>query len=225
MNLSYVDLPKVRYLPAEYVDNFFARGELLLTTYEKCRTHEDLARRDVNEGKSNFFLRHGTQATAGIQGVGRNSYMLCTSLAWSEEVSRRFSTNCAFFIEDTEAFAHAIAKVLPGVQSLQHRACRYVNERSISGTIPNPLEPEASKLVEAARSGTGGIDKLFHELREAMSERLEEAVVDKTYFMKEAVPFAVEEEFRFVWTVDHAVGEPIVVTCPEAVQYCKPAAR
>ena len=42
------------------------------------------------------------------------------------------------------------------------------------------------------------------------------------YFLKEADPLAIEDEFRFVWTVDHEVRTPTVFRCPEAVEFCVP---
>lgn len=62
---------KFRYLPTPYVNGFFSDGSLLFTTYEKCRTHEDLTRRDSREGKASFHFPHAGQAASGIYGVGK----------------------------------------------------------------------------------------------------------------------------------------------------------
>ena len=46
-----------RYIRQQYVDDFFENGNLRFTTLYTCRSHEDLIRRDDQEGKSIFVAR------------------------------------------------------------------------------------------------------------------------------------------------------------------------
>ncbi len=208
-----------RYLQEDYVDAFFERGEILLTTYERCKSHEDESRRDQNEGKLNFNFTYGDQSVGGIHGVGRSSYMLCTSMIWSEELKQRFGTKSGFSINDVQAFCHAVSAVIPGAKKHIQGLRKYVDQRSMCGPISNPFEPEATNMFEAMRTGTGDTEAPFRKTQEAMSIRLHGHLSDKAYFMKEK-QFQIEQEFRFVWAVDQPVSEPIVMICRESVRHC-----
>lgn len=208
---------------AEYVQRFLSEGTLLLTTYEKCRTHEDLTRRDAREGKTNFYFPHGNQVIAGIQGVGKRSYMLCTSSTLSDEILTRFEVDDWIEIVDPSAFAEAISRAIPGFLELRMAPCRYVSERSIERTTEKPIMPDPAQLLQAVHSGVAGaVDAAFHAMNREMADRLDDEMGDKTFFLKEESPFSVEDEFRFVWTVDHEVVAPKTFTCMEAVKYCVP---
>ena len=210
-------------MAAEYVEQFFLDGSLLLTTYENCRTHEDLVRRDAREGKVNYHLLHGSQAVSGIQGVGKRSFMLCASSTLSAEMMTRFGTKNWIEIIDPLAFAEAISRKLPGFLQLRMAPCRYVSERSVERQTARPIMPDPAQLLQAARSGAyGGVEAAFHAMNRELADRLTDELDDDPYFIKEAVPFDVEDEFRFVWTVSDEVISPLVVNCKEASKYCLP---
>ena len=215
--------PKFRYLPTQYVEQFFADGSLLFTTYEKCRTHEDITRRDSREGKTNFYFPHAGHAVAGIQGVGKRSYMLCTSSTLNDDIRSRFEVDNWIEVVDPPAFAEAVSRVIPGFTRLQMAPCSYVAERSIARPVPTPVMPDPALLVEATRSGVpGAVEEAFHAMKQQMAARLEYELGDTAYFLKEADPYAVEDEFRFVWTVDYEVRTPAIFRCPDAAQFCRP---
>jgi hypothetical protein len=135
----------------------------------------------------------------------------------------RFEADNWIKILDPWAFAQAVSRVIPGFFQLRMAPCRYIAERSFSRAVASPLEPDSSKLLQALGDGqTANIEVLFNEMNQRMAERLDEELADRTYFVKEEDPYAVEDEFRMVWTVDHEVVTPKVFTCPEAVQYCAP---
>lgn len=217
---------KFRYLPTQYVDQFFADGSLLFTTYEKCRAHEDLTRRDAREGKTNFYFPHAGRVVAGISAVGKRSYMLCTSSTLSDDIKSRFQVDNWIEIVNPDAFADAVSRAIPGFIRLQKAPCRYVAERSIERSISTPIIPDHAPLIEATRSGVpGAVEAIFHAMNQQMADRLEDELGDETYFLKEADPYAVEDEFRFVWTVDHEVSTPTVFKCPDAAKFCIPGRR
>jgi hypothetical protein len=214
---------KYRYMQADYVESFFCDGSLLLTTYEKCRTHENLTRRDSREGKANFYFPHGSFVASGIQGVGKRSYMLCTSSTLSEGIMTRFGVDSWIEIVDPPAFADAISRAVPGCLSLRLAPCQYVAVRSVERTTERPIMPDPTRLLEAASSGdSGAVEVAFHAMNREMADHLDEEMEDSTYFLKEAVPFEIEDEFRFVWTVDHDVVDPKVFICKEAAKHCVP---
>lgn len=214
---------KFRYLPTQYVEQFFSDGSLLFTTYEKCRTHEDLTRRDSREGKTNFYFPHAGHAVAGIHGVGKRSYVLCTSSTLNDDIRLRFQVDNWIEVVDPPAFAEAVSRAIPGFIRLQMAPCRYVAERSIERPISTPVMPDPAPLIEATRSGIpGAVEAAFHAMNQQMADRLEDELGDAAYFLKEADPYAIEDEFRFVWTVDHEVRTPTIFRCPEAAKFCLP---
>lgn len=135
----------------------------------------------------------------------------------------RFQVDNWIEIVDPSAFAAAVSRAIPGFVRLQIAPCRYVAERAIERATSTPLMPDPTPLLEAARSGApGAVEAAFHALNQQMADRLENELGDAAYFLKEADPFAIEDEFRFVWSVDHEVRTPTVFRCPEAVEFCVP---
>ncbi len=217
---------KYRYMESRYVDDFFSNGTLRLTTYDECRKHEDQSRRDSREGKANFYFPHANHAIAGIQGVGRQSYMLCTSSTLSDEILSRFQADAWIEIFDPQGFAEAMSHAILGFTQLQMAPCRYAIKRSIEQRTIQPILPDPTQLVLAAQSGiAGSVEAAFEAMNRQMGERLDALLGDQTYFIKEEYPFSVEDEFRFVWTVDHEVIAPTVFKCMEAANYCIPGHR
>jgi hypothetical protein len=215
--------PLFRYMKQEYVEAFFARGELWLTTYERCRAIDDLSRNDAREGKINTLVRTtGDYAIASVSGVGRQSYMLCTSLHESEALMSSFeAANDYFRIDDPRAFAETIASAVNGYQRGLMGPCTYMPERSVEKYDPSFL-PDFSKILELGRSGDeAGAIKAVEEFHKSLSENHARFVGQIPYFAKVAGSHQDEREFRFVWIVDHPTGNtmlPLVV--PEATKYC-----
>lgn len=135
----------------------------------------------------------------------------------------RFDVEDWIKIVDPLAFAEAISRAIPGFLQLRMAPCRYVTERSIERTTEKPIMPNPAQLIQASQSGVAGaVEAAFHAMNREIADRLDDEMGDKTFFLKEKSPFAVEDEFRFVWTVDHEVVTPKIFTCMEAVQYCVP---
>ncbi len=218
-----IDSSKFRYMQTKYVQKFLSEGTLLLTTYENCRALENETRRDAREGTTNLYFSQGNQVIAGIQGVGKRSYMLCTSSTLSDELLKRFKVEDWIEIIEPMAFAEAISRAIPGFVQLRMAPCRYVSQRSIERRIDESIMPDSAQLLQAAQSGVAGaVEAAFYAMNREMSDRLDDEVGNQTFFLKEESPFAVEDEFRFVWTVDHEVVAPKTFTCMEAVKYCVP---
>jgi len=215
--------PLFRYLDSQFVDSFFDSGELLLTTYRRCRAHEDLVRRDDREGKFNYYMTHENSAIAIMRIVGDRSYMLCTSSLASRNLAERFRTDSHFVIEDPSGFCDAISAALPGLQTVKHGPCEYLSERSETKLLSAPIQPNMTKILAAIASGEpSDLEELFNEMHQDFSRRFDDQTTDVSYFAKPNT-FAGEEEFRMIWTMDEELDDGKIIYCPDARQFCKRA--
>ena len=67
-------------IKGEYVDMFFEKGILKLTTFDNCKKLEDENRKDTKEGQSELFGYEGDIKMEIGFGVGSDAILLCTSL-------------------------------------------------------------------------------------------------------------------------------------------------
>lgn len=212
-----------RHLPRKWANHFFETGELLLTTLSKCREHEEASRKDETDGKLWFELRDRQQTMAGVSVAGARSYILCASQSCSTAIQQRFGTDSWIEIINAEGFAQAIRESVGSNNQPMFGPCRYAEDKSVTRDATTPITDDAAEMLEALRAGkTENIEQLFQQMRTRLAARAG-AFEQDLYFLKPAVPYKVEEEFRFVWMLDGAVLGPKVFTCPKAIQYCKPA--
>lgn len=209
----------VRYLEkAEFVEAFFATGALMLTTYSRCQSIEDAVRRDPKEGHSTFAFDHGGYTTAGIQQVGKRSYMLCGSMIESAAQAERFGAASYIRINDPLRFAEAVSRWIPGCQGVRFGPCIY-RERRETTKATSSLLPPVQDLLSATPDN---LERTFNEMNRSLAQAVEQELAAEPYFLKEADPFAADAEFRFVWTVPYDVEGSRIVECPDAIPFCQP---
>lgn len=110
-----VPAPLYRYMEKEFVDRFFSDGELFLTSFNRCKEHEDKARRDQREGRYIFEFRGKSNTLAVNHQAGANSYMLCTSVSSDHNLLSRFKADSRIKISQPTEFFLEIAKAIPGL--------------------------------------------------------------------------------------------------------------
>ncbi|MGF6611715.1 hypothetical protein OKW45_006637 [Paraburkholderia sp. WSM4175] len=212
-----------RHLPKIWANHFFDTGELLLTTLPKCREHEEESRRDGTDGKLSFAILDGQQIMAGLSIAGKSSYLLCTSCSCAEPIQQRFGTDSWIEIIDVQGFAQAVCRAVGSDTRPMFVPCRYLVDKSVTINAASPIADDFAEMCEAVTTGkTENIKQLFYETNARLRARAE-AFEHDVYFLKPADPYQIEEEFRFVWTVDAAVSGPKVFDCSEARQFCQPA--
>jgi hypothetical protein len=212
-----------RHLEQEWVEDFFRTGSLRLTTLAQCREHEISNRADPRDGRIDFSIRDDSQMMAGVNKAGLRSYMLCASRSCAEPIQRRFNTDSWIEILDVAGFSNAVAKAINCAGEPLFGCCRYVDRKEVNEKAESPISNCFASFHEAAHNPTADISDISSEFAKAndqMAQLAEGPLGDKVYFMKDR-PYEVEEEFRFVWPVDHAVDDPKVFSCPGALQFCK----
>jgi len=217
-----VKVPQVvRYMDRQWIQRFFETGELMLTTYAHCRSHEDTSRRDSEEGVAQFNLEHQTTSVSGRTRIGSTSYMLCGSLVESEKIRRKFSTDACFFINDPIQFADTIARWLPGFTEGKIGPCIYRDERRIQRRVSSPVMPDLpfSFDNQDGQPSQEELKNTMDKFESDFSRNISNALDHDAFFCKDA-SFAEEAEFRFVWSLAENVDAPKVITCPEALRFC-----
>ncbi|SDY65347.1 hypothetical protein [Nitrosomonas sp. Nm33] len=203
-----IRLPYVyRYLEKEYVDNFFEKGIIRLSSFENFSKHSDEHRLDSEEGRGVFInaTREPKPQTviAGIS-YGRNAYVLCGSTIYKNEMSRDFRTNSGFRINDTTGFAEAISRYLPGCVGGIEGLCTYLDKRTSYRT---------TRALDIQNRDGHGID-----IQKTMGEIFQRAG-DDFLFMKHS-SYSSQNEYRIIWAVPNNVSGYIDVVCLEAVKFC-----
>ena len=211
----------VRYIDKAWVQHFFETGELLLTTFQNCRVHEDASRRDNDEGVARFSLENNISSMSGNIRTGGNSYMLCGSLVESTELLTKFDTDAYFMINDPIQFADTIARWLPGFTEGHLGPCIYRPERRINRKVDSQLLPEPPFPIDRpeVEPSQAELNDAMNKLRAEVGKNIHQALVFDPLFCKD-LSFASEAEFRFVWTIADEVNDKLVIKCPAAIQFC-----
>jgi|GEM_PF-2625234 len=96
----------IRYLEEQYVDAFFQRGELMLSSFRHICNLPNLGRKDSDEGVISYH-----SAPINIIGDVSNRYLiLCSSLSFNENA--RCGQKCGIVIKDVNTFCAGIAKAI-----------------------------------------------------------------------------------------------------------------
>jgi hypothetical protein len=218
----------IRYMNTNFLEDFFESGKIMLTTYERCRNHEDQIRRDTKEGRCSFNLTHGNIGVSGIHTAGTHSYMLCGSIEESSDLMNHFCADNYLIINDIFGFSDAISRYIPGFVNGKFGSCVYKDDRLFDTQTKIPTVPDHSRLLASAQNGNSeNLEKEFHRMNNELYDNVAKELADTAYFVKEKY-FAEELEFRILWTTPYKTLEPLHIKCPEAIRFCtygKPLSR
>lgn len=209
-----------RFLEQRYVDSFFSTGSLYLTSYRRCRTHEDAVRLDADEGKYTFHFQGRENNLFLRRDAGNNSYMLCTSFSSSPELKSHFGVNSCFRIDNPLRFIRAIEKSLDGVAETTARAVLYVWNRAARRSFEDSefmhrIKPLLDHVQGIKR---GNLEQIWNEVHEEHARRLDGFMTGIEYYTK-PLSYVREVEFRIVWTTATPTENGMIIECPEAVRY------
>lgn len=201
-----------RYLEKEHVDEFFASGRLMLSSFSRFSTHKDEQRLDSHEGKT--FLIHRTASNGGQTLVveadfGHDAYILCGSLLPSVDLMSSFNADSGIVVKDICGFAKEIANALLGFRLGLDGPCSYQLRRIV--------EHDLGWLDLGPTEETEDISKFNHDV---LNHALSNLVCSDVYFLKHH-SYVTQAEWRLVWLVNHNVESNIFIEVPEARQYCE----
>lgn len=206
--------PRVyRYLEHQYVDEYFASGKLMLSSFKRFAQHTDEQRLDSKEGKT--YLIHRTGVNGGQTllvevDFGHDAYVLCGSTLPSVDLMKAFGVDSGIVIKDPIGFARSVGDALLGYKHGYDGICSYQLRRII--------EHDFGWLDLGTTEETDDLSKVNHQVLKATLDRL---VSPDVYFLKNSM-YVAQAEWRFVWIVDHVVNENLVLEVPQSRQFCVP---
>lgn len=199
-----------RYLDRQFVDLFFNDGVLRLSTFQTFARHVDEQRQDAKEGwgvVSNNTSDGGGQSIFASVGMGFDSYVLCGSTMFTQELKRAFGTESGFRINDTISFANVVSSHIPGFRTGIEGGCIYNQYRSVERDV-GKINLDDFKTPDGKGFDMG---KMFQ-----MTSQL---AADDLFFLKQQ-KYAHQNEYRLLWFGSDSELPYIDIKCPEAVQFC-----
>jgi hypothetical protein len=203
--------PRVfRYLPKQFVDEFFEDGSLRLSSFIQFAKHTDEQRKDAAEGKG---VRTGLGENLTIvmaTGRGSNCYVLCGSMVYSEKMRQTFggADNC-FAIDNTVAFAAAIARALPGFMNGLEGPAIYQDDTTIRRDLGSKT---IGDFTSQQPDGSIGL-RIGPELQGQVGGYEE-------FFMKSS-RYADQAEYRLLWAVEGQTQDHVTIKAPQARNFCR----
>lgn len=188
--------PIVKMTKKTYVEDFFDKGILQLGTIESFSQFEQVAIGDPEEGNIVLIGQRDKFTAFGSYGGDFDKYLFCTHMGIPQDaLLTAFEYDSGFEIVDPEAFLIAIRDAI-GAKTAEYAECIYANNKALIGRINEDYRA----------------DILDHQVIEMLGSA-------RCYIKPNK--FAYQKELRFVWTAQSDVSSPILIECPDAVQYCR----
>lgn len=210
-------LPNVyRYMAKEYIDLFFEKGILRISSFKKFREYPDEIRGDKNEGNGSVT---GTTNTSDFQfhvmsSTGNDAYMLCGSIINSDSIRKTFDIETCFRIVKPIEFSAAISNAILGLKQSFQGFCNYREHRVIKKLIPgmdiNDFTGPEGDIIIGGQKGNQRTNEILGNGIDLM-------------FLKENI-YQDQCEYRFVWTINtqfYGMADHIDIECKEAIQFCE----
>ena len=139
-----------RYLPGEFVTEFFEDGKLRLSSFNQFAQHTDEQRLDPQEGRIMFThltKQRGGQTIVAWSNPDLNAYVLCGTMRHSAELMEAFGSESYIRINNTTGFGQAISRHIPGNGRSFEGPCVYqekvIVERDLGWIDPGQFRDEA----------------------------------------------------------------------------------
>jgi hypothetical protein len=199
-----------RYMPKQFVDDFFNHGKLRIGSFKKFKQNENIQKGDKSEGNAYIVGSSSTLSFMSVANYGSDAFVLSTSLVIINELQTLFESDDCIVITDPISFAIEVSKKVEHFRGLLVGACRYQPNKTIQRNIPN-IDIDSLRVSE----NDHGIDvnKLF---------ALSSTVAGDDVFFNKLMIHSPQHEFRFIWfTWNGDVADFIDIECPEAIQFCR----
>jgi hypothetical protein len=197
-----------RYENNKYIDAFFEKGELYISSFDNYKKYTDNELGDKSEGSTvNTGIANNKMGFTALTTIGFNEYTFCTSTILDKNLLAKFSRESAFRIKDPINFILEVTRSLTRVIEVYHGNCIYLNEKIISKKIPN-FEIDDLKHDESGIS--------FKKVTDLLSyvQGCDDYFIKKREYQHQA-------EYRIVWKTDRELTNGIVINCPEAIKFCE----
>lgn len=209
-----------------FEDGFFEKGELLISTFARCKTAEVKSRRDNNENTNRFVVQDGKDAIDAVLGYDFPSLLLCTSLSQVNlqadgtpyQYGFKIINPCMFLDILTRAF---FAKGII-VREVVKGPCVYNNKKITINANGTGL---ISAFIEESKSGVLNFSPTISFIHEQAQNHI---------LMNKPTRFSSENEYRFVWKLARSIKQEdvaedvkvnedgsIIIRVPELIPFCE----
>ena len=201
--------PLYRCMSAKYVDQFFDKGSLRISSFRQFAKHPDELHRDADEstGMVTSALVGGIQGTVFLE-RNDNAPILCASIRSDQQSFTGQHYDGCFRIDRTIEFAVAVSRCIPGVVEVMEGFCIYSNKRIMTKHV-GPVS--AKDMQDDANPNLCSPRKL-----QEFAARFDSPT---RFFLKE-LRHEKESEYRIIWLLDHQAPDYLDIQCPAAVQFC-----
>lgn len=198
-------------LKGEYVDMFFEKGILKLTTFDNCKNLEDEIRKDTKEGQSELFGYEGDIKMQIGYGVGSDAILLCTSLCSEYKDDKDAIYTKYIEIFDVQGLLFAIAEQLTKngyvIKNILFGPCFYTKKE-----FHNAVCSERFREI---------LDKEKKVDWDEMT-KIANTIGGNNMFFQKPIDKRLENEFRLLWIVDNIkTDQEVFVTIPHPEAYCR----
>ncbi len=204
-----------RFIPQKYAESLFAKGELMISSFERCRKEEGGCgdRHDNDEGKGTFAIQAGDCVAEFDIQVGGNPLMLCTSLNVNAKHSQE---DACIEIFDLPGMIKEITEGLYAkglrIKRIQHSPCNYSDRLFVRRCAKT-----GSGLAQLLNGLIGGNGFDFE-----LCARLPLMEVGNKHYFTKPIDFANEHEYRIVWDCENVPSTgSIIVTLKDPSAYCR----
>lgn len=210
--------PRVfRYMDEQYIDEFFSKGRLRLSSFASFKKHKNSNLRDENEGQVKLIMKYQELQIETQLGIGHNSFVLCGTYMNNDQNYNTFNANAAFSIENIQRFCEAISTAIKKkygyeILSVNHGPCKYMQSREHNIDV---FEHDYKEIMQGYGMNEPSVN--FDTMQKMNSQYLQ----DHGFFLKQN-KYASEYEYRILWHIEEdKIPEFIDLTVPEAVKFCK----
>jgi hypothetical protein len=205
----HIKTPSVyRYLPEEYVDDFFDKGKIRLSSFAQFAKYPDEEKGDNQEGRNILVGENKKHAVFAVTNHGYNAYVLCGSTIFNAELMKGFNGSAAIEIKNPTQFGIAVARRLSGVTSGIEGFC-YYHQQTIDSKIP---DIDLQQLKENAADENYSLSKLNQFISSKMTPA--------TVFFRKRIKYQHQCEYRLIWVMNRQIAEAVTIECPEARAHC-----
>ena len=209
-----------------YEDSFFEKGELLISTFARCKTAEVKDRRDNNESTNRFIVKDGKEVIDAVLGYDFPSLLLCTSLSQENLQADGTPYQYGFKINNPGLFLDILTRAFFAkgiiVYEVLKGPCVYNNKKITINASGTGL---IHSFIEQSKLGTLNFSPTISFIHEQAQNHI---------LMNKPTNFSSENEYRFVWKLarpirqedvakDVVVNEDgsIIIRVPELIPFCE----
>ena len=209
VEISMLPPKLVRFIPQQYVNALFEKGEIMLSSFNKCKELEDSSRKDELEGRATVKISSVNSSMIIESGIGSNPLLLCSSLFQTspDEVNNEGKYDAGFIIVKPDLL---IIKIIDGlkkrgiiVNRVMFGPCHY------SDRVIERYEKDLPSFV----TGPSTLD--FERLFQYQAQ-----MCGPDIFFEKGIIFENEKEWRFVFFIDKSAKINSIVLSIDHPEEC-----